>query len=500
MTKPIEETIGTAAGHVEESAAPVSMWGNAVKIGQPLANIIARYSHAAAPLPQIEFDEVSNVEGVGKIRGALEVKGADLILVLPGYHEQIHSRDSIRIVLADGTTVDTQGSASVYTGSGMFEFPDGERIEGYITKFRLKRWHWSSEPRPVAWVGLLRGAPIKEFSCNLAVRNHRWQGVTSIRLQGNAAWHFLRTSDEESCLVIVDNQGIGDSQPLYEDFMALEFLFGTPLRLEGLVGVNATNEPVAAFGTDFGYRFQAGLGANPPVPFSRMNFADASSSTEERLDICWMAAAMPKLVKAIAANDLTPTSAAIAAYVSSMNGFVDEQYLMAQIGLEGLASRISTPDDERKLVKDFAAWEKWVVSVKGDLKHHAIDQVTLQILVNKLKSSGRPTTSTLVKRVMSRLGVNAPEKGLDEIRGRSGVAHDLSMTRNKEYDQTVFERIRIVRCLLAALLLRHVGFTGMILGWEMNAEGWATPADWVVPSAEAQREAETLYEACASAL
>jgi hypothetical protein len=499
MAKTVEETPGTGIGHVEGSDAPVSLWGDAVKIEQPLGSIVARYFHDSAPLPEFEFEEVSTIDGVGKVRGEVETKDGELILVLPGHHEYLYSRGSLRVVLTDGTALETQNIAGVSSGTGALEFPDGERFQGLVTKLYARRWRWSSAQKPIAWVGLMRGADIKNFSANLAVRNRRWEGVTSVRLRGHAAWHFLRTTDEKSCLVVLDNDVGCCEQSLYDDFLALEFLFGTPLKLGTLIGVSATNVPVAALGTDFGYRLQLGIEANPPVPYSHMNFANDASRAEERLDICWMAAAMPKLVKAIAADNLTPTSSAIAAYVSSMNGFLDEQYLMAQVGLEGLASRIALPEDEKNLVNDFGEWNKWVDSVRDDLKRHAINEDALRILTNKLKSSGRPTTSTLVDRVMARLGLAPPKKGLDEIRKRSGVAHDLSMTGNRDYDRTVFERLRIVRCLLAALLLRHVGYTGMILGWERNAAGWATPADWVPPSEDALREAEILYEACVSA-
>ena len=94
------------------------------------------------------------------------------------------------------------------------------------------------------------------------------------------------------------------------------------------------------------------------------------------------------------------------------------------------------------------------------------------------------------------MGVVVPDEGLREIHGRNPVAHELSMNRGGPYDfERDLRRVRIIQVMLAAMLLRHVGYEGMLQGWDLNEAGWSTPADWFMPSNGAREEAQVLYEA-----
>lgn len=94
-----------------------------------------------------------------------------------------------------------------------------------------------------------------------------------------------------------------------------------------------------------------------------------------------------------------------------------------------------------------------------------------------------------------------PEEALREIRGRNTVAHTGLM--NKDGEDYVIERdvrrIRNIRTLLAAMLLRHVGYEGALNGWDLDDQGWPRRADWFGPTERALTTARRLYEANAEA-
>ena len=474
-------------------------WGPSVKIARPLADVILRFGDGNTELPQLEFPPVRSIEGVESARGSVDESHGQALVSLADLHGDLYDRSPIQVTLADSSILEAEHVASI-SNSGSVQAVDTscqQYMVGHVTRLSLSRWRWTSNQKPVAWVGLLRGAKIHHHNWNLALGGRGYTSATSLRLRGNATWHLLSSKlyGEEHCIVVLDETG-GHDEQLVADFLALEFLFGTPLRLELLVGVNSNNVPVAAIGTDLGCEFQT-KEAHPPIPFSEMGDAKWPNRTRrDGRNPNWMAIAFPLIARALGEKDLTPTSAAISAYVGSMVGFIDAQYLMAQVGLEALADRIKTGHDEKPVVKDLEKWEQWVESMLPSLQAHAVDAESLDTLVNKSRSSGQPTTTALVERVLKRLGIDAPKEALREIRNRGNVAHSLSMTRGKPYDaERELRRVRMIRALLAALLLRHVGYDGALQGWDRNGAGWATPAEWFQASDRSLATARTLHEA-----
>lgn len=459
-----------------------------IRLAAPLARILSAYAHGGAEVPALTFAPVANVTGLASRSGhpprgtLVALDSGDAVLSLDGYLKDRDDEAGTNVVieLADGSTV---GCAHAYVTSQKTSIAKGQPPV-LSTELQLTEWHWTTGEQPVAWVAVLRGADFK--SSNLHVKGHgRWSS-NSLRLEGNAAWHLTRkgVAGKRTCLVILDAHGLDMVRAqLWDDFAALEFLFGTTLRLDSLVGVNEKNEAVGAFGVSFGYRFRSDGDREPPLPEDR--------------DKTWIAVAFPRLARALAAAEPNPVTIATCGYIDSTVGHIDGQYLFAQVALEALANRL-TPIG-KPVVNDERAWKAWVKSIRNVLKEHAADEWALSVLAGKVGAACRPTTSRLVHQTLQRMGIEAPREALDEIEGRNGVAHTLSMTDGAPYDiERDVRRVRIIRALLAALVLRHVGYEGALSGWDLDDQGWRKPVGWFLPSKIAGAEADQIYDAIAA--
>ncbi|HVJ92668.1 MAG TPA: hypothetical protein VM580_22865, partial [Labilithrix sp.] len=349
---------------------------------------------------------------------------------------------------------------------------------------QLREWRWETSEKPVAWLGVLQGA--RTEASNLHIRARGRSSYNALRLSGNATWYLANSGalGKSTRLAIVDTQGVEVHRAtLWQDFAALEFLFGTPLRLARLIGVNEASEPVAAYGTSFGYRYRADSSREPPLPDDR--------------DHAWIAVAFPLLVKALAEAEPNPTTIATCGYVDSTVGHIDGQYLFAQVALEAAAYRLTT--NPKPVVNDVDAWKAWARSQRPALEGLAADPAAVNVLAVKLRDAYRPTTSRLVLRKFQEMSIEPPSEALDEIEGRNVVAHTLSMTDGEPYEiERDLRRIRIVRSLLAGMILRHVGYSGALSGWDLDERRARKPADWFSVTSDATKEAQRVWEADAT--
>lgn len=207
-----------------------------------------------------------------------------------------------------------------------------------------------------------------------------------------------------------------------------------------------------------------------------------------------MALAFPLVSQALDGPDPNPVTIATSGYVDSTIGHVDGQYLFAQIALEAAAYRL-TPEG-KPVVKDEAAWKSWAKAQRGVLVEHAIDESAVNSLAQKLRDAARPTTASLVKRTLEAMNIQAPKEALKEIEGRNGVAHTFSMTRGSAYEpEKDLRRIRMIRTLLAGMILRHVGYKGALSDWDRNEDRSLKLAEWFPIGDEARKEAGRIYEA-----
>jgi hypothetical protein len=207
-----------------------------------------------------------------------------------------------------------------------------------------------------------------------------------------------------------------------------------------------------------------------------------------------MAVAFPLISQALDDPDPNPVTIAIGGYVDSTIGHIDGQYLFAQVALEAAAYRLTT--DRKPLVKDEEAWKAWAKGQRCVLAEHAIDSSAVNSLAQKLRDAARPTTATLVKRRLEAMKLEVPKEALDEIRGRDVVAHTLSMTGWNAYEpENEARRIRMIRTLLAGMILRHIGYEGALSGWDLDEDRGLKLAEWFPVGDDARRDAARIYEA-----
>jgi hypothetical protein len=444
------------------------------------------YAHGDAQIPTLHLAEVRQLRGITPTTRSLPHGNVTIrdsgqaILCLDGHfmEPQDDSEAVIEVELADGSIITTKDAYVTHQETSLAR---GQPAR-LSTNLELTEWQRSTGAEPVAWIGFLRGAEARR-ACNLCIRGNGKRSYNSLRLDAHAAWHLVRKGvfGRRTYVAIIDTKGAPvDRAHLWNDFAALEFLFGTPLRLDVLVGVDEKNEAVAAYGASFGYRFLPDANHEPPLPDER--------------DATWMAVAFPLVARALREPEPNPATIATCGYVDSTNGHIDGQYLFAQVALESVAERLTT--EKRPLVKDVGAWEAWVKSQRSLLAQHAVDAAAINVLALKLRDAAKPTSSRLVQQTLQQMGVVTPEDGLAEIDGRNVVAHTLSITDGKPYDfERDVRRVRIIRTLIAAMILRHVRYEGALVGWDLDERGWPLQAAWFTTTHSAREAARQIYEA-----
>ena len=70
------------------------------------------------------------------------------------------------------------------------------------------------------------------------------------------------------------------------------------------------------------------------------------------------------------------------------------------------------------------------------------------------------------------------------------------MTGGEPYDiRREPRRVRIIRTLIAAIVLRHVGYEGALAGWDLDEINWPKLPEWFPISDNAREEASRTYVA-----
>jgi hypothetical protein len=296
-----------------------------VQLPRWLAAIIAMYANANAQVPVFTITSVQEIRGIGAgprfaLHGTVTVReSGEAVLSVDGRFDGQFgdAGTALEIFLSDGSVICAPHSLVTRRSTSHVV---GKRPKD-TTEAMLREWRWSTSDQPLAWIGLLHGAEVRR-SHNLFVHGHGRDTYDSVRLDGNSAWHLTRQGafGRRTCVAIIDTKGAPiDRTELWQDFAALEFVFGTALRLDLLVGVNEKNDPVAAFGTSFGYRYRPDAPRDPPFP--------------DEDDAAWIAGAFPLIVRALKPPMPNPVTIATCGYVDSTVGHLDGQYLFAQLGL-----------------------------------------------------------------------------------------------------------------------------------------------------------------------
>ena len=468
----------------------------ALPLSPALTELLFTYNRDDATPPPLCFAEVVRVVGPNgdykpALHSALRFAATDeLLLGLNGHYEFEWSEQGfyVEVHLADGSSV-VSHHASHRGFSGSWN-ADGSG--GPVTTIALSYWHLSGPVEPIAWVGTLYG-PSLWRRANLIFEDGPYLlSRNSLFLEGNARWVLTRDNfaGEQSCLAVIDSLPADNIlDVLASDFSALQFLFGTRSFLGVLVGVNDRNEVVAAYGANLGVRPAPSRSACPPLPND---------------DNTWNAVAFPLLAKALLGGKSRRLQAPTNGYVESTEGAIDFQILLACVALEGAADHVVKV--KPKTLKSRSAWKKWVSCMQAvwEPMLHVAGLGDDEIKERKagvrarLENAAEPTARMLVQAMFAAWGIKVPEEALDELARRNVVAHTgLIVKDSDEYDvEREVKTLRVVRSLLAAAVLRHVGYTGKLLGYEKH--GWSEPlaADWFPVSEDALKQSQIMFSAC----
>lgn len=335
----------------------------------------------------------------------------------------------------------------------------------------LHHWAWNHHGDPLFWVGRLEGRVPP--GGNLTVREQTQERVKmrhdGLRLQGWYTWFLIRISDEAACTVIVDPGGVPiERDRLMRDFLCMQFCFGSPLRLDRLTGIDIQRQPVAALGLA---SFARNAGKHrTPVP---------DDIGEGAL---WVSQLFRSMTTRIHEEGLEPLLIAIASYLDSETDHLDGAYLKGQVGLEAFAKRLLGSQPTELLVKDEAAWKKWIKELRPTIRAHLVSEESkarenLGMVYDKFIKAMYAPTGGIVRKAFGQ--VVLPKEVLDEIKLRNYPAHGFFMNaaHHHDFDRDV-RRLEMVQTLIAGLVALHVGYDGPLKGYDIRDDGGRLQPSW----------------------
>jgi hypothetical protein len=382
----------------------------------------------------------------------------------PGFRERVRDPNvPARIDFAD----ETQFSArfATWTGSGTTA---GEAGCFEHHTLDLECWTWQPRDPAHVWVAQVHGPRLR--ATNLVVCGAKGSAACGLRVECTYDVHLLK-SRTGKLFAVVDTRGAPlDLLTLGHDFQALEFALGSALRFDPFVAVDGARRIVGAAGPwsspDRSTRAQ-----RCPVPAAR--------PTDEG---CWIPVFARLLATKMRESDRedSPLLIASTAYLDSLSRHVHGRYLVAQVALEAIAKQFVKATQEH-LVADVGRWKAFVAEQEKAVTELARDAPSATKLMNKLRDNifQAPAGDRVVAALQAH-GLVVPQVALTELSRRNWVAHDFVMFRDdKAEPDDLAMRIAIVQTLLVALVAKHIGYRGPILGWEQDkSRSEMIPAWW----------------------
>lgn len=351
-----------------------------------------------------------------------------------------------------------------------------EHVPHHSVTVSLMGWTWAAPQPDALWVGKPKGVRFDDD--NLVVYAGSGWSAKNLRVEGHYGFYLVQPR-EGDVLIVIDTHGEAlDHRKVALDFRALEFAIGTPLALDEIVALDATHQVVGAAGLGFGRRHPVGGGRRCPVAGAHELYALDDCMVDEHL---WI----PALCQRVAAKlheegEDSPLLLATAAYLDSLTGHIHANYLLAQVALEALCHAIGPKPEPR--IRDTTAWHRYVEEQTETIRSHLkVDEGEdhLASVVGLLKHvlPAMPA-SKRVQLTLSHLGIQAPEDAIREVKKRGQVAHTFLMAKESTASgDELYRRLEIIQTLLVAVIAKHVGYDGPILGWDWS-KGRRKIADW----------------------
>lgn len=436
-------------------------------------------SPVAIPRPvTLTWEELSL--SCGDVTWKLDAGGLDLELSRPAFDGDEQLDRMFRVmnqpadfVLDGGSSLTARLAHLVSRGSNI----DVEKKMAATTyRLSLNSWTWWPPRNEALWVGRLDGTRIDDG--NLVVCGDGWWTSTCYRLSGAYDLYLVNKRKAQTTTLVVDTRGRPlDQSLLGTDFVALEFALGRPLRLDHLVAFNEQHEVVGAAGLEFGSWSGRGSSGRCPVAVAMDLYANYGEVASEHL---WVPLLFAVLARRL--SEEGPDSQllnAVAAYLDSIAaGNIHVSYLLVQIALEALSTDIVRPKTG-VLVADPKKWVAFVRKHEAEIRSLAIEKGAAQKLVNKVLSAQQAPSTDRVLAALRHFDLEVPPAVLAEVARRNSSAHQFVMAKESTADvQELADRLALVQTLLVAIVAKHIGFKGPIIGWEWVRGRHKIPEWW----------------------
>lgn len=446
----------------------------------PLARRTVQLAFDELPHGRLQFSDVASgtfgATSLASLTGSLKRRGAELVIVLrpvAGRGEGLltlralsqRMNEPVRLQLQDGSeVVGRLGHCSGQSTRVNLEIGQVEATGTIV----LDDWSFTSAAAPCVWFGHLRGATYRRGNVFVQDGERSVDGQV-LRLVGHFTWHLVKRAN--GCDVLIEAaSGQPRSAELAADFEAMQFVFGRPLKLSTLAGIDDLGAVVAFLGLGFGYRPTRG-GAPPFTPAPGIDEPGDS----------WVSVLFPLAAKAIAQDwGSGYLHVVVAALLDSVTDNLDGAYLKLQVAIEAYCSSLAARANRPLLVKNVPNWEKWIQAHEGELREHATDEGAAKVFINRLRSNApqRPS-SDAVATGLSTIGLHIPDELLAETKRRNVPAHRFLMNtpgpRNFDEDGT---RVRRLQALAIALVAQAAGYGGPILDPSVETPLPVSVATW----------------------
>ena len=340
---------------------------------------------------------------------------------------------------------------------------------GAEARVQLHHWEWKGSGVPEFWVGRLRGYLPQSGNLHLLERypTGAFEATSEgFRLQGTYDWYFLPTPRKRFHRVVVDPHGkTVEREALVRDVLAMQLSLGEGLELDYLTGIDRERRCVGAISVE---HFQRRSPRHrSPVPDDVFGSA------------LWVPEFFRRLAAKVGAEGLEPMVIAITSYLDAEADHLDGGYLKAQVGLEAFAQRLVGDGRAELLVRDEAAWRRWVNTLRPVIEEHIADAKRVAAVIGKFHSARFAPTGDLVQRAFAQSGIHLPSEVLAEIKNRNKPAHGFLMNSVLEHDiDRDYRRLEMIQTLLAGLVALHVGYGGPLKGYDVDADGRRPSPGW----------------------
>ena len=261
---------------------------------------------------------------------------------------------------------------------------------------------------------------------------------------------------------------------------ALEFALGQSLRIGVLHGVDE-NGDVVGYCSGNNQPFDPAIGdVNSAVP----------------VDEPWAALLFQALSKDLATSDSLVVP--IRWYVESLLTHIDGEYVGLHIALGSIARTILARKDAQggRLIVGPQPWSLWLERQREALICIA-EPGRADALFAQVDDARRPSVEWSVGCAFEMMGLTISDEMSEELRRRSQVFTEGKLVDMQEALSldALMTRVKIVRCMVAALVAKAIGYQGAIQGWERDPSGHYESAAWFPYEPAVEEEARQIYVA-----